>query len=115
MNAGANVKKAKQKSEEMYDEARHLIPGGVSRNTVFHKPYPHYVKQASGCYVTDIDGVERIDFANNMASLIHGHAFPPIVEGVTQQIKSGTAYTIATEAELEFARLLCNRVPGFEK
>jgi len=115
MNAGANVKKAKQKSEEMYDEARHLIPGGVSRNTVFHKPYPHYVKQASGCYVTDIDGVERIDFANNMASLIHGHAFPPIVEGVTEQIRKGTAYTIATEAELDFARLLCNRQPGFEK
>ena len=109
------MKKAKQKSEEMYDEARHLIPGGVSRNTVFHKPYPHYVKQASGCYVTDIDGVERIDFANNMASLIHGHAFPPIVEGVTEQIRKGTAYTIATEAELDFARLLCNRQPGFEK
>src|SRR6056297_18709 len=114
MNESLNSNK-QYKSEELYNEARHLIPGGVSRNTVFHKPFPHYVKKASGCYVTDIDGVERIDFANNMAALIHGHAFPPIVEGVTQQIKSGTAYTIATEAELEFARLLCNRVPGFEK
>jgi glutamate-1-semialdehyde 2,1-aminomutase len=107
--------KAQYKSEELYNEARHLIPGGVSRNTVFHRPFPHYVKKASGCYVTDIDGVERIDFANNMASLIHGHAFPPIVEGVTEQIKKGTAFTIATEPELEFARLLCNRAPSFEK
>jgi glutamate-1-semialdehyde 2,1-aminomutase len=115
MSDNFNSKKIKYKSEELYSEACHLIPGGVSRNTVFHKPFPHYAKQASGCYVTDIDGVERIDFANNMASLIHGHAFPPLVEGVVEQIRRGTAYTIATEAELDFARLLCNRAPGFEK
>lgn len=115
MSHQSNIKTEKRYSEALYKEACQLIPGGVSRNTVFHKPFPHYAKKASGCYVADIDGVERIDFANNMAALIHGHAFPPIVEGVTEQIKSGTAYTIATEAELEFARLLCNRVPGFEK
>jgi len=108
-------KQTKHKSEELYKEARNLIPGGVSRNTVFHRPFPHYVKHASGCYVTDLEGVERIDFANNMASLIHGHAFAPIVEGVTDQIHKGTAFTIATEAELAFARLLCDRAPGFEK
>ncbi|MBS3807500.1 MAG: aspartate aminotransferase family protein [Bacteroidales bacterium] len=106
---------SKTRSQELYEEARDLIPGGVSRNTVFHRPYPHYVKEASGCYVTDVEGVERIDFANNMASLIHGHAFSPIVEGVTDQINKGTAFTIATEAELAFARLLCDRAPRFEK
>lgn len=115
MGDHVNVRIEKCLSEELYKQACQIIPGGVSRNTVFHKPYPHYAKQASGCYVTDIDGTERIDFANNMAALIHGHTFPPIVEGVTEQIRRGTAYTIATEAELEFARLLCNRVPGFEK
>ncbi len=110
-----NSKDKKYKSEELYQQAKNVIPGGVSRNTVFHKPFPHYVNKASGCYVTDIDGVERIDFANNMASLIHGHTFPPIVEGVTEQIRRGTAFTIATEPELEFAQLLCNRAPSFEK
>ena len=113
MSDSLNSKMTRYKSEELYNEACGLIPGGVSRNTVFHKPFPHYAKQASGCYVTDIDGVDRIDFANNMASLIHGHAFPPLVEGVVEQIRKGTAYTIATEAELDFSRLLCNRVPGF--
>mgnify|MGYP006283772703 CR=1 FL=1 len=110
-----NSKMIKYKSEALYTQARNVIPGGVSRNTVFHKPFPHYAKQALGCYVTDIDGVERIDFANNMASLIHGHAFPPIVDAVTKQIRKGTAYTIATEAELSFAQLLCSRAPSFEK
>ncbi len=115
MSEDSDSKDKKYKSEELYKQARNFIPGGVSRNTVFHKPFPHYVQQASGCYVTDIDGVERIDFANNMAALIHGHAFPPIVEGVTEQVKRGTAFTIATEAELDFAQLLCNRALAFEK
>ena len=115
MSEPLHSKQTKYKSEELYKQARNLIPGGVSRNTVFHKPFPHYVKSAFGCYVTDIEGVERIDFANNMASLIHGHAFSPIVDGVTDQLKKGTAFTIATEAELDYARLLCNRASGFDK
>lgn len=101
--------------EKLYETACKVIPGGVSRNTVFHKPHPFYAANASGCYVTDIEGIERIDFANNMASLIHGHAFPPIVEAVIEQLRKGTAYTMATEAEVRFAELLCERIGSVEK
>src|SRR6056297_928519 len=110
-----NSSDLKISSEELYQQARKIIPGGVSRNTVFHKPYPHYAGSAKGCYVTDLEGVQRIDFANNMASLIHGHAHPAIVEGVTKQIQNGTAYTLASEAEVRLAQLLCDRTPNFEK
>ncbi len=102
-------------SEEIYKQACNVLPGGVSRNTIFRKPHPYYVSKASGCYVNDIDGIQRIDFANNMASLIHGHANPQIVNAVTEQLQKGTAYTMATEVEVAFAQLLCARVPGFDK
>ena len=102
-------------SEEIYKKACNVLPGGISRNTIFRKPHPFYVSNASGCHVTDIDGIQRIDFANNMASLIHGHANPQIVEAVIEQLKKGTAYTMATEAEVAFAQLLCDRVPNFDK
>ncbi len=52
-------------------------------------------------YVTDIDANTRVDFANNMASLIHGHAHPAIIEAVTEQIQRGTAYTMGTEIEVD--------------
>ena len=81
----------KRTHEEIYQQAVKVIPGGVSRNTVFRKPHPHYVVSANGCYVTDIDGIKRLDFANNMASLIHGHAHPAIIEGVIEQIRKGSA------------------------
>ena len=102
-------------SEEIYRQACEVLTGGVSRNTVFRKPFPHYADKATGCHITDIDGTERIDFANNMAALIHGHAHPAIIKAVTEQLHRGTAYTLASEIEVAFARLLCKRVKGFEK
>lgn len=102
-------------SKAIYDRAVEVITGGVSRNTIFRKPHPFYVASASGSYIKDIEGTERLDFANNMASLIHGHSHPAIIEAVTEQLHKGSAYTMGTEAEVIFAELLCNRVPGFEK
>ncbi|RUA12805.1 MAG: aspartate aminotransferase family protein [Flavobacteriia bacterium] len=101
--------------KELYSRAVEVLTGGVSRNTIFRKPHPIYVASAKGSYVTDINGVERVDFANNMASLIHGHAHPAIVKAVTEQFQKGTAYTMGTEAEILFAELLTSRAPGFEK
>jgi glutamate-1-semialdehyde 2,1-aminomutase len=105
----------KSKSHSLYEEALRVLPGGVSRNTIYRKPNPDYVSSGQGCRVTDIDGVTRIDFANNMASLIHGHANPHVVAAVAAQLARGTAFTMATEAELRFAQHMCGRNPGFEK
>lgn len=103
------------KSAVLYERALRILPGGVSRNTVLRKPYPLYVDHAVGCRVTDIEGVERIDFANNMASLIHGHAHPAVVDAVTKQLHKGTAFTLATEVEVRYAEHLTARNDGFEK
>lgn len=103
------------KSKEIFQKACEVLPGGISRNTVFREPFPDYVQSASGCYITDIDGIKRIDFASNMASLIHGHAHPAIVDAVIEQLRKGTAYTMATEIEAKFAELLCKRVDSFER
>ena len=102
-------------SVELYRRARKVLPGGVSRNTVLRSPHPIYADHASGCRVTDIEGVERIDFANNMASLIHGHAHPAIVAAVTEQLHKGTAFTLATEVEIRFAEHMVGRNEGFER
>jgi glutamate-1-semialdehyde 2,1-aminomutase len=103
------------KSEQLFNQALKVLPGGVSRNTIFRKPYPLYADKGKGCYVTDVEGVTRIDFANNMASLIHGHAYPAIVDAVSTQLARGSCFTMATEVEINYAQLLCERVPSFDK
>ena len=102
-------------SAALYRRALRVLPGGVSRNTVLRRPHPLYAAHASGCRITDIDGAERIDFANNMASLIHGHSHPAIVAAVTDQLSRGTAYTLATEVELLLAEHLCARAETFDQ
>jgi glutamate-1-semialdehyde 2,1-aminomutase len=103
------------RSAELYEHALEILPGGVSRNTVLRKPHPIYADHASGCVVTDIEGVERIDFANNMASLIHGHANPAVVRAVTEQLSRGTAFTLATEIEIRYAEHIVGRNDAFGK
>lgn len=104
-----------ERSMKLFEQALEFLPGGVSRNTLLRDPHPYYVDHGAGCRVTDVDGNERIDFANNMASLIHGHAHPAIVEAVSKQLSRGTAFTMATEIEIEFARHLCGRSKSIDK
>ena len=109
MTSGATV------SEELYRRGLQVMPAGVSRNTLLRLPHPLYAAHGSGCRVTDVDGTEMIDFANNMASLIHGHAHPAIVSAASEQLRRGSAFTMATEVEVAFAEHLCARSEGFEQ
>jgi len=102
-------------SESLYAKALELLPGGVSRNTVLREPFPPYAAYGEGCRLTDIEGVTRLDFSNNMASLLHGHACPAIVNAVTEQLQRGSAFTMATEIEVRYADFLISRSPSFEK
>lgn len=103
------------KSAALYERAKQVMPGGCSRNTILRRPHPVYARRGHGCVVTDIEGVERIDFANNVASLIHGHAHPAILEGVKAQLDNGSAFTVGTGIEVEYAEQLVARNPGFQQ
>jgi len=103
------------RSRQLYERALGVLPGGVSRNTVLRRPHPLYASKGEGCYLTDVEGHRRIDFANNMASLIHGHAHPVIVEAVSRQMQKGTGFTFATEVEVELAEHMTRRSKGFDK
>jgi glutamate-1-semialdehyde 2,1-aminomutase len=102
-------------SAALYERAVAVLPGGVSRNTLFYDGPVLYASHGKGCRVVDVDGIERIDFANNVAAHIHGHAFKPIVRAVSEQLQRGTGFTMATEAEVQFAEHLCGRSAAFDK
>ncbi len=108
-------KTSSPKSAALFKRAVKVLPSGVSRNTLLRGEHPLYVERAKGCKIMDVDGVERLDFANNMAAHIHGHSFEPIVKAVTEQLQKGTAFTMATEAEVLFAEHMCSRSESYEK
>ena len=103
------------RSAALGERAWRVLPSGNSRSVINRKPHPIYVAEAAGAEIVDVDGNRYIDFDNNVTSLIHGNAYPPVVEAVTKQLARGTAFTMATEVEIELAELLCERVPSFER
>ncbi len=103
------------KSAELFERAQRVLTDGGSRSTIRIAPYSIYVRAAQGKYVTDVDGNRLLDFNNNYTSMIHGHAHPAIVEAALEQMKRGTGYSFASEAEFALAELLCQRCDNFDK
>jgi glutamate-1-semialdehyde 2,1-aminomutase len=102
-------------SARLFEDARQVIPGGTSKANFHVRPHPFYVVSGRGCRVTDADGAERLDALNNFTALVHGHAFPPVVARVSEQLARGTAFAASTPEEVALARLLVERVPGVEQ
>jgi glutamate-1-semialdehyde 2,1-aminomutase len=102
-------------SARLFERARRVIPGGTSKANQDVRPHPFYLTEGRGCRVTDADGVERLDALNNFTALIHGHAFPPIVEAVTRRLARGSAFSASSPDEIALAELLVDRVPGLER
>jgi glutamate-1-semialdehyde 2,1-aminomutase len=95
--------------------ARHSLPGGNTRTTVYMKPYPIYAARGLGCRVWDVDGTERIDCINNFTAAIHGYAHPAILRAAEEQLRLGTAFGLPTSSEIELAELLTARVTSVER
>ena len=102
------------KSKARWQEAAEYLPGGDSRNSIFWEPYPIFVTSASGCHITDADGVDRLDFINTMTTLILGHANQPVMDAVKEQLDRGVVYNAPNENQIRLAKLLCDRIPSFD-
>lgn len=102
------------RSRALFESASQHLPGGSTRMTLYHKPYPIYAESGEGCMLRDVDGRVRIDYINNFTSLIHGHANPKVVAAVADQMPRGTAYASPTEYEILLAKEIKRRVPSVE-
>ena len=102
-------------SRAKWEEACEYLPGGDSRNSIFWKPYPVFITDASGSRVMDADGVQRIDFINTMTTMILGHGPAPVVDAVRRQLNRGFGYNAPNERQVDLARILCQRIPSFDQ
>ncbi|MDP7066642.1 MAG: aminotransferase class III-fold pyridoxal phosphate-dependent enzyme, partial [Acidimicrobiales bacterium] len=112
---GNNYPSATSRSAELYQRGMSVIPDGVSRSTVIIRPHPIYVDHGEGAWITDVDGNRYLDCNNNFTSIILGHANPEIASAVHQQLSNGTAFSMATEAEIQLAELLCSRISSCQQ
>lgn len=103
------------RSREVAERARRVLPGGETRSITFYEPYPASITKGTGAVITDVDGNDYLDVLNNYTSLVHGHAFPPVVEVAMAAAGEGVVYPAPHEAQLDLAEHLISRHPVAEQ
>jgi glutamate-1-semialdehyde 2,1-aminomutase len=93
-----------EKSKKLFEEAKKILPGGVSSPVRAIKPYPFYTKRANGSKITDINGNEYIDYVMGYGPLLLGHNHPAIKEAVIKQLSLDWLYGTPTELEVTLAK-----------
>jgi glutamate-1-semialdehyde 2,1-aminomutase len=103
---------AVSRSQELFEKAKTLMPGGVNSPVRAYAPYPFFTKQAEGSRLTDVDGNEYIDYCLAYGALLFGHVDSVVTEAVRAQLELGSLYGTPSEQEVEFAELITEVVPS---
>lgn len=105
------------RSEELFQEAATLIPGGVNSPVRAFGSVgmtPRFIASAEGAYLTDADGNRYLDYIGSWGPMILGHANPLVLEKVMEACRKGLSFGATTEVEVDMARLICSMVPSIE-
>ena len=115
MGSGARV--AADRSAAAYARAVQLLPGGVNSPVRAMRSIgrdPIFVERGEGAELIDVDGNRYVDWVMSWGPLIAGHAHPDVVEAVTAAAAAGTSFGAPTEAEVDLAAEVVERVPSAE-
>jgi glutamate-1-semialdehyde 2,1-aminomutase len=105
------------RNEDLFARAQHTIPGGVNSPVRAFRSVggaPRFFTRGEGAYVWDADGKRYIDYVGSWGPLILGHAEPDTIKAVQDTAARGLTFGAPTEAEIELAELLTQRVPSME-
>lgn len=93
-----------------------VVPGGAHTYARGADQYPDdmapVLKYGSGARVWDLDDNCYVEYGMGLRSVTLGHAFPPVVEAVTQAIAGGHNFSRPTLLEAEVAESFLDLVPG---
>ncbi len=105
------------KSEQLFQQAVKLMPGGVNSPVRAFKAVggnPRFIDRARGPYVWDVDGNRYIDYIGSWGPMILGHSHPAVYEAVVKAAEKGLSFGAATGIENKVAELIKEMVPSME-
>ncbi len=101
-------------SQQLFDRAKNVIPGGVNSPVRAFEPHPFFVNKAKGPRIYSADGKSYVDYCMAYGALILGHANTDVNNAVSEQLEKGTLYGAPTELEIEFAEQISKLSPCME-
>jgi len=105
------------KSEEIFEEAQTLMPGGVSSPVRAFKSVggnPVVFDKVKGAYAYDVDGNKYIDYVGTWGPAILGHADDDVLAAVSATMEKGTSFGAPCPLENELAKAVIDAVPSVE-
>jgi len=99
------------KSKALFERAKSSLLAGVPMNwmTRWAGPYPIFVKEAKGAYVTDVNGHRYLDLCLGDTGAMFGHSPKPVVDAVTRQVRRGITMMLPTEDSIWVGEELARR------
>ena len=105
------------KSDAIFEEAKTLMPGGVSSPVRAFKSVggnPVVFDRVKGAYAWDVDNNQYIDYVGTWGPAICGHANDEVLDYVKATMDKGTSFGAPCALENELAKMVIDAVPSVE-
>ena len=105
------------KSEEIFNAAQKLMPGGVSSPVRAFKSVggqPIVFDRVKGAYIWDVDGNQYIDYVGTWGPAICGHANPIVIQALHEALEKGTSFGAPCALENVLAEMVIDAVPSID-
>jgi glutamate-1-semialdehyde 2,1-aminomutase len=109
---------ATARSEELFDRARRVIPGGVNspvRSFASVGGVPRFAARGEGARLVDVDGNTYLDLVGSWGPLLFGHAHPAIRDAAVRALADGSTFGMPTLGEIELAEQIVSMVGSIER
>lgn len=106
------------RSAALFDRAGQAIPGGVNSPVRAFSAVggtPRFITSAAGYTLVDADDNTYVDLVSSWGPMILGHSHPAVVEAVQKAASTGLSFGAPTEAEIELAEEIIDRVDPVER
>ena len=101
-------------SENLFERAKEVMPGGISHNIHYFPPYPFFIQKTKGSKIWDVDGNEYVDLWMGNYTHILGHRPRVVVQAIEEQLKEGIHWGTVYKKQVEWAELVRELVPSAE-
>jgi glutamate-1-semialdehyde 2,1-aminomutase len=102
------------RSQELFDRAASVIPGGIYGHTspalTVPGSFPAYAVRGEGCRYIDVDGNEFIDFMCGYGPILLGYRDPEVEEAAERQRREGDCFNHPTPLMVELAERLVSMI-----
>ncbi|MCM3715292.1 aspartate aminotransferase family protein [Alkalihalobacillus oceani] len=104
-------------SKAWIEQAKQVMPGGVTANIKHFAPYPLVMKKGKGAFITDVDDRQYVDYLLAYGALMLGHGHPEMKQAIDELLADAGTFLFGAPHPLEvtFGQEIQRLYPSIER